>query len=149
LAYRERILAARPANSAFEPLMTLYLTDGMTPDEIVRARDSGLVYAVKYYPAGATTNSDNGVTAIDKVYPVLEMMAEVGMPLLIHGEVTDSGIDIFDREQVFIDTVLQPLVARYPTLRIVLEHITTRQAAQFVAEADDNLAATITAHHLL
>src|SRR5690606_11671670 len=135
--------------SNFEPLMTLYLTDGMSVREIEEAKASGLVHAVKYYPAGATTNSDNGVTAIDKVYPVLEAMAELGMPLLIHGEVTNPEIDIFDREQVFIDTVLQPLVNRYPTLRIVLEHITTRQAAQFVAQASDNLAATITAHHLL
>lgn len=149
LAYRERILAVRPSGTDFEPLMTLYLTDGMTAGEIEQARASGLIQAVKYYPAGATTNSDNGVTAIDKVYPVLEAMAQVGMPLLIHGEVTDPDIDIFDREQVFIDTVLQPLVARYPTLRIVLEHITTRQAVQFVEQAPTNVAATITAHHLL
>jgi len=149
LAYRERILAARPAGSDFEPLMTLYLTDGMTAAEIATAKASGLVHAVKYYPAGATTNSDNGVTAIDKVYPVLEAMAQAGMPLLIHGEVTNPDIDIFDREQVFIDTVLQPLVARYPTLRIVLEHITTRQAVQFVEQAPTNVGATITAHHLL
>ena len=149
LAYRERILAARPAGSHFEPLMTLYLTDGMTAEEIRRAQASGLVHAVKYYPAGATTNSDNGVTAIEKVYPVLEAMAEAGMPLLIHGEVTNPDIDIFDREQVFIDTVLQPLVSRYPALRIVLEHITTRQAVQFVEQAPAGVAATITAHHLL
>jgi len=149
LAYRERILAARPAGSDFEPLMTLYLTDGMTAAEIGKAKASGLVHAVKYYPAGATTNSDNGVTGIDKVYPVLEAMVEADMPLLIHGEVTDQDIDIFDREQVFIDTVLLPLVARYPTLRIVLEHITTRQAVQFVEQAPASVAATITAHHLL
>jgi len=149
LAYRERILAARPAGSDFEPLMTLYLTDGMTAAEIGKAKASGLVHAVKYYPAGATTNSDNGVTTIDKVYPVLEAMVEADMPLLIHGEVTDPDIDIFDREQVFIDTVLLPLVARYPTLRIVLEHITTRQAVQFVEQAPASVAATITAHHLL
>jgi len=149
LAYRERILAARPAGSDFEPLMTLYLTDGMTAAEIGKAKASGLVHAVKYYPAGATTNSDNGVTGIDKVYPVLEAMVEADMPLLIHGEVTDPDIDIFDREQVFIDTVLLPLVARYPTLRIVLEHITTRQAVQFVEQAPASVAATITAHHLL
>ena len=149
LAYRQRILNAVPAGMQFEPLMTLYLTDSMTAQEVTRAKDSGKVHAIKYYPAGATTNSENGVTAIEKVYPVLEAMAEAGMPLLLHGEVTDSHIDIFDREKVFIDSILAPLAARYPTLRIVLEHITTMHAADFVIDANDNIAATVTAHHLL
>jgi dihydroorotase len=149
LAYRQRILAAIPAGLQFEPLMTLYLTDGMTPQEIVKANSSGQVIAVKYYPAGATTNSENGVTGIDKVYPVLEAMAQAGMPLLIHGEVTDAGVDIFDREKVFIDTVLTPLTMRYPTLKIVLEHITTSHAVDFIKHAGTNIAATITVHHLL
>lgn len=149
LAYRDRLLNAAPAGSDFEPLMTLYLTDQLHPDEIRIARDSGFVKAVKYYPAGATTNSDSGVTAISKVYAVLETMAEIGMPLLIHGEVTDSHIDIFDREKAFIDSVLLPLTQRFPTLKIVLEHITTRDAAEFVTSAADNIAATITPQHLL
>lgn len=149
LAYRQRILAAVAAGTQFEPLMTLYLTDGMTPQEVRTAKASGHIMAVKYYPAGATTNSENGVTGIEKVYPVLEAMAEVGMPLLIHGEVTDASVDIFDREKVFIDTVLAPLSARYPTLKIVLEHITTSHAVDFVKNAGANIAATITAHHLL
>ncbi len=149
LAYRQRILAAIPAGLQFEPLMTLYLTDGMTPQEIVKAKSSGQVIAVKYYPAGATTNSENGVTGIDKVYPVLEAMAQAGMPLLIHGEVTDAGVDIFDREKVFIDTVLTPLTTRYPTLKVVLEHITTSHAVDFIKHTGANIAATITVHHLL
>jgi dihydroorotase len=149
LAYRERILAARPAGSVFEPLMVLYLTDNTTPQEIEAAQASGLVHAVKLYPAGATTNSDSGVTDIAKTYAALEKMAEVGMPLLLHGEVTHAEVDIFDREQAFIDTILSPLVQRFPTLKIVLEHITTADAAQFVAEAPANVGATITAHHLL
>lgn len=149
LAYRERILAALPAGMPFEPLMTLYLTDATKVAEIARAAASGVVKALKYYPAGATTNSENGVTSIDKVYPILEAMADVGMPLLLHGEVTDASIDIFDREKAFIDTILLPLTARYPTLRIVLEHITTSHAAQFVKEAGPQIAATVTAHHLL
>jgi len=149
LAYRDRILAALPADMQFEPLMTLYLTDVTRVDEIVKARDSGVVKALKYYPAGATTNSENGVTSIDKVYPVLEAMAETGMPLLLHGEVTDAAIDIFDREKVFIDSILAPLTLRYPTLRIVLEHITTAHAVQFVQQARPGIAATVTAHHLL
>lgn len=148
-AYRERILAALPAGSDFQPLMTLYLTDTLAADEITRASESGFVQAVKYYPAGATTNSDSGVTAIDKVYPVLERLQELDMPLLVHGETTDSSVDIFDREKVFIDTVLAPLAARYPKLKIVLEHITTREAVQFVEGGNENLAATITVHHLL
>lgn len=149
VAYRQRLLDATPTGSGFNPLMTLYLTDQLNPDEIRLARQSGVVQAVKYYPAGATTNSDSGVTAISKVYAVLETMAELGMPLLIHGEVTDNHIDIFDREKVFIDTVLLPLTERFPTLKVVLEHITTRDAAEFVKGAADNIAATVTPQHLL
>jgi dihydroorotase len=148
-AYRERILAAVPAGTQFQPLMTLYLTDTLDPQEIIRGVESGLIKAVKYYPAGATTNSENGVTDISRVYPVLEQMQALGLPLLIHGEVTAADIDIFDREQVFIDTVLQPLLQRFPTLRVVLEHITTSQAVQFIQQQSADVAATITAHHLL
>ena len=148
-AYRERILAARPAGSAFEPLMVLYLTEGTTPDDIRRAKACGYVHAVKLYPAGATTNSQSGVTDVRKVDAVLETMAEVGMPLLIHGEVTHGEVDIFEREKVFLDTILAPLVARHPTLRVVLEHITTGDAVDFVLAAPDRVGATITAHHLL
>lgn len=148
-AYRDQIIANIPAGLSFEPLMTLYLTDAMQPEEIAVAKASGFVKAVKYYPAGATTNSENGVTHIDKVSAVLEAMAEAGMPLLIHGEVTDSHIDIFDREKIFIDTILAPLVKRFPTLKIVLEHITTKHAVDFVTAAGPNIAATVTAHHLL
>jgi len=148
-AYRARILAALPAGLKFEPLMTLYLTDNTSPDEIDRAKASGFVHAVKLYPAGATTNSDAGVTAIDKVYPVLERMERVGLPLLVHGEVTHADVDVFDRERVFIDRVFAPVTARFPGLRTVFEHITTADAARFVSEAGDNIAATITAHHLL
>lgn len=148
-AYRERILATRPAGSNFEPLMVLYLTDNTSPDEIVKAKASGFVHAVKLYPAGATTNSDSGVTSVEKVRAVLEKMAEVGLPLLIHGEVTHGEVDIFDREKVFLDTILAPLVKTLPSLRIVLEHITTQDAAQFVESAPANVGATITAHHLL
>jgi dihydroorotase len=150
-AYRQRILAARPASGAgtdFEPLMTLYLTDNLPPDEIARARDAGVV-AVKYYPAGATTNSDAGVTDIRKTYPTLEAMQRAGMPLLVHGEVTDHAIDVFDREAVFIDQVMLPLRHDFPELKVVFEHITTRQAAEYVAAAGAHTAATITAHHLL
>ena len=148
-AYRERILAALPAGMAFEPLMTLYLTDNTSPDEIVAARASGFVQAVKYYPAGATTNSDSGVTDIRRVDAALEAMQEVGLPLLLHGEVTEPGIDVFDREAVFIERILAPLLQRLPRLRVVLEHITTRQAAEFVAAAPAHVGATITVHHLL
>ncbi len=148
-AYRERILAALPAGMDFEPLMTLYLTDNTSPDEIVKARDSGFVHAVKYYPAGATTNSDSGVTDIHRVEAVLEKMQEVGLPLLLHGEVTDPDVDVFDREAVFIERILAPLLQRQPELKVVLEHITTRQAAEFVTAAPANVGATITAHHLL
>jgi dihydroorotase len=149
LAYRDRVLAALPAGSKFQPLMTLYLTDNTSPAEIRKARASGAVHAVKYYPAGATTNSDSGVTDISRCYGVLEAMAEQGMPLLVHGEVTDPSVDIFDRERVFLERVLAPLVQRFPRLKIVVEHITTREAAQFVREAPPNIAATVTAHHLL
>ena len=148
LAYRQRILAAVPAGVAFEPLMTLYLTDNLPPDEIRRARQAGVV-ACKLYPAGATTNSDAGVTDMRKIYPVLEAMQREGVLLLVHGEVTSSDIDLFDREAVFIEQQLKPLRRDFPGLRIVMEHITTKEAAQYVAEADPLLAATITAHHLL
>jgi dihydroorotase len=151
-AYRERILAALPAGVAFEPLMTLYLTDNTPPDEIRRARESGFVHGVKLYPAGATTNSDAGVTDLGKCAKTLEAMQEVGMPLLIHGEVTDGSIDLFDREKVFIDRVMIPLRRDFPALKVVFEHITTKDAAEYVR--DDSapaglLGATITAHHLL
>lgn len=148
-AYRRRILAALPSGLSFEPLMTLYLTDRTSPEEIRRAVDSAAVKAVKFYPAGATTNSDAGVTSIEKTYPALAEMERLGLPLLVHGEVTDPAVDIFDREAVFIETVLAPLANRFQGLRVVMEHITTRDAAQFVAEARQGIAATITAHHLL
>ena len=148
-AYRERILAALPAGAKFDPLMTLYLTDNTTAQEIRHARESGIIHAVKLYPAGATTNSDAGVTDIRKAYPALEEMQRCGMPLLVHGEVTDQAVDIFDREAVFIERVLIPLLRDLPQLRVVFEHITTRDAVQFVTDAPDNIAATITAHHLL
>ena len=138
--YRQRILAALPVGSTFEPLMTLYLTDNTLPEEIERAKASGIVHALKLYPAGATTNSDAGVTDLRKCAATLEAMQRLGMPLLVHGEVTDPAIDIFDREAVFIETVLQPLRRDFPALKIVLEHITTKDAAQYVASADDNLA---------
>jgi dihydroorotase len=147
-AYRSRIVAALPAGSTFEPLMTLYLTDATAPDEIARARDAGVV-ACKFYPAGATTNSDNGVTDLRKVYATLEAMQRHGMPLLVHGEVTDPAVDLFDREAVFIDTSLIPLRRDFPALKIVVEHITTAEAAQYVAGCGSETAATITAHHLL
>lgn len=149
LAYRQRILDALPAGSAFEPLMVLYLTDTTPPEEIERAAQSGIVKAVKLYPAGATTNSDSGVTDLTLCDATIAMMVKVGMPLLVHGEVTDAEIDIFDREAVFIENVMKPLLERHPTLKVVFEHITTQQAAEFVAQAPDTIAATITAHHLL
>lgn len=149
LAYRQRILAALPADMTFEPLMTLYLTDNTTPTEIREAKMSGFIHGVKYYPAGATTHSDAGVTAVSRCYAALAVMEEVGLPLLIHGEVTNPKVDIFDREQVFIDNVLVPLIARFPRLKVVLEHITTRQAVDFVKSAPAHVGATITAHHLL
>ncbi|MDR3397132.1 MAG: dihydroorotase [Pandoraea sp.] len=148
-AYRERILAARPAGNTFEPLMTLYLTDNTPGDEIRRAKASGFVHGVKLYPAGATTNSDAGVTDLAKCRGALEAMQEVGMPLLVHGEVTSSDIDIFDREKVFIDKVMSPLRRDFPGLKVVFEHITTKDAAEYVAQAEGPIAATITAHHLL
>ena len=148
-SYRDRILAAVPKGVSFEPLMTLYLTDNTPPDEILKAKQSGFVHALKLYPAGATTNSDAGVTDIRKCDATLEKMAEQGLPLLVHGEVTASHIDIFDREKIFIDKVLQPLTARLPELKIVLEHITTQEAVDFVLAAGSNIAATITPHHLL
>lgn len=149
LAYRGRILAAIPAGLDFQPLMTLYLTDTLAVDEIVRAKTSGHIYACKLYPAGATTNSAAGVTAIEKIYPVLEAMQEHSIPLLVHGEVTAPDIDIFDREAVFIEQILMPLVERFPNIKIVLEHITTEDAADYVRSAPARVAATITAHHLL
>ena len=148
-AYRKRILAAVPPGIAFDPLMTLYLTDQTTPDEIQRAAESGFIKAVKLYPAGATTHSDSGVTNLDRCDAALSEMERREMPLLVHGEVTDPSIDIFDRECVFIESVLQPILMRYPGLRVIFEHITTKDAADFVVSASDNLAATITAHHLL
>lgn len=148
-AYRERILGALPAGMSFEPLMTLYLTDNTPASEIAKAAASGFVKAVKLYPAGATTNSDAGLTAIEKAYDALAEMENSGLPLLVHGEVTDPKIDLFDREKVFIDTVLLPLTQRFPKLKVVMEHITTRDAAEFVASAASTVGATITAHHLL
>jgi dihydroorotase len=149
LQYRDRIRAALPAGKAFEPLMTLYLTDNTQPAEIEKAKLSGAVHGVKYYPAGATTNSDSGVTDLEKCRGALDAMAACGMPLLMHGEVTDTAVDVFDRERVFLERVLTPLVQRHAKLRMVLEHITTREAARFVASAPPRVAATITAHHLL
>lgn len=148
-AYRQRILAARPAGSRFEPLMVLYLTDLTSADDVRAAKAAGFVHAAKLYPAGATTNSDSGVTRIDKIFPALEAMAEVGLPLLVHGEVTRSEIDVFDREKYFIDEQLGPVVERFPTLKVVFEHITTGDAVAFVKAASANVGATITAHHLL
>ena len=149
VAYRERILAGLPADMTFEPLMTLYLTEGTDPADVERAAASGLVKAVKLYPAGATTNSHSGVRDLSKVMPVLETMARIGLPLCTHGEVTAAEVDIFDREAVFIDTVLDPLRRRLPELRVVMEHITTEEGVAYAAEGGDNLAATITAHHLI
>jgi len=148
-AYRERILAALPPDSRFEPLMTLYLTDNTTPEEIALAQTSGVVRAVKYYPAGATTNADSGVTRIEHCFGALEAMEKAGLPLLLHGEVTDREVDVFDREQVFLDTVLPQITRQFAGLRLVLEHITTREAVDYVSAAPASVAATITAHHLL
>jgi len=149
LAYRERILQALPTGMAFEPLMTLYLTDNTSADEIAKAKASGLIHGVKLYPAGATTNSDSGVTSLDKCAGALAEMEKLGLPLLVHAEVTDSDIDVFDRELVFIERHMIPLLKKYPALKVVFEHITTKDAADFVALAPANVAATITAHHLL
>jgi dihydroorotase len=148
-AYRDRILALLPTGARFEPLMTLYLTDFTPPEEIARAKQSGFVHAVKYYPAGATTHSENGVTDLKRVYPVLAALEKHDLPLLLHGEVTDSDVDVFDRESVFIERHLLPLAREFPRLRMVLEHVTTRGAVEFVEAAGPNVAATITAHHLL
>ena len=148
-AYRDRILAALPAGMRFEPLMTLYLTDDTRPEEIVRARQSGLVRAVKYYPAGATTNSQSGVTDLARCDAVFEAMQEHGLPLLVHGEVTDPAVDVFDREAVFIERHLQRIVDRFPGLKVVLEHATTRDGVDFVSAAREGVAATLTVHHLL
>ncbi len=148
LAYRSRIVAALPPGSGFEPLMTLYLTDRLPPDEIRRAKDAGIV-ACKLYPAGATTNSDAGVTDISNTYPTLEAMQREGLLLLVHGEVTDPAVDVFDREAVFIERVMHPLRRDFPALKVVFEHITTREAAHYVAQAGPHTAATVTAHHLL
>jgi dihydroorotase len=148
-AYRQRILAALPEGSGFLPLMTLYLTDNTPPEEIVRAKESGFVHGVKLYPAGATTNSDSGVTDIAKCRHTLAEMEKQGLPLLVHGEVTDGEVDVFDREKVFIDRVLLPVVRDFPGLKVVLEHITTRDGVDFVKESSGLVGATITAHHLL
>jgi dihydroorotase len=149
LHYRDRILAALPEGSAFEPLMTLYLTDDTPAEEISRAKLSGRVHGVKLYPAGATTHSDAGVTRISRCFRALERMEETGLPLLVHGEVTDPHVDVFDREKAFLEEVLGPLVARFPGLKVILEHITTRDAVHYVEVTGPNVAATITAHHLL
>ncbi|MEP6678267.1 MAG: dihydroorotase [Betaproteobacteria bacterium] len=147
-AYRARILAARPAGSDFEPLMTLYLTDSTSAGEIARAKASGIVHAVKYYPAGATTNADSGVTALERAYPAIAEMERLGVVLSLHGEVTDSDVDVFDRERVFVERHLAKLVRDFPALRIVVEHATTREAVDFVREAAPNVAATLTPQHL-
>src|SRR5690242_13425072 len=148
-AYRGHILSALPQDVRFEPLMTLYLTNNTPPAEIVEAKTSGIVHGVKYYPAGATTNSAAGVTDIAECYGTLEAMEEIGLPLLVHGEVTDPAVDVFDKEKVFIDRVLIPVSQRFPRLKIVFEHVTTREAVEFITGAPSHIAATITAHHLL
>jgi dihydroorotase len=149
LHYRERILAALPEGAAFEPLMTLYLTDDTPPEEVARAKLSGRVFGVKLYPAGATTHSDEGVTRISRCFHTLEKMEQMGLPLLVHGESTDPAVDVFDREKAFLEEVLGPLLERFPQLKVVLEHITTRDAVQYVEVTGPNVAATVTAHHLL
>lgn len=148
-AYRDRIMAALPDGADFTPLMTLYLTEDTDPEDVAAARASGLITAVKLYPAGATTNSASGVANFDNVAQVLEKMAEIGLPLCTHGEVTDPSVDIFDREAVFIDRVLDPIRRTHPDLRVVMEHITTSDAVDYVKSSDTNLAATITTHHLV
>ncbi|MEF9995425.1 MAG: dihydroorotase, partial [Burkholderiaceae bacterium] len=149
IEYRDRILAALPAGLSFEPLMTLYMTDNTSADEIRRAHASGVVKAVKVYPAGATTNSDSGVTSLAKCAKAIEALQDVGMPMLMHGEITRFGVDVFDREKFFVEEVIAPARKDFPALKIVFEHITTKEAAQFVAEAEGPIGATITAHHLL
>ena len=148
-AYRERIAAALPANSRFAPLMTLYLTDATAAEEIARARASGFIIGVKYYPAGATTNSESGVTDPERAWAALSAMEKHGLPLLVHGEVTDPDVDVFDRERIFVERILARIVRDFPGLKVVVEHITTREAAEFVAAAPPNVAATITPQHLL
>ena len=149
LRYRKEIVCSLPKGASFNPLMTLYLTDKTTKQNIIEAGNNEHVYAVKLYPAGATTNSESGVTSVMGVYPVIEQMQKEGVPLLVHGEVTHADIDVFDREKVFIETVLAPLLKNFPELKVVLEHITTKEAVDFVFGSSDNVAATITAHHLL
>ena len=149
VAYRDRILGALPEGSTFEPLMTLYLTENTDPDDVAAAHASGLIKAVKLYPAGATTNSASGVSHFESVRPTLERMAEIGLPICVHGEVTDPAIDIFDREAVFIDLVLDPMRRATPGLRVVMEHITTSDAVEYARSQDDTLGATITTHHLV
>ncbi len=148
-AYRQRITASIPKGSSFKPLMTLYLTQDTDPDDVAAAFSAGLITAVKLYPAGATTNSDSGVRDVSKVTAVLERMAEIGLPLCVHGEVTDADVDIFDREAVFIDKVLDPLRQRTPGLRVIMEHVTTEDGVKYVQSAAKDLAATITTHHLM
>ena len=149
LRYRKEIVCSLPKGTSFNPLMTLYLTDKTTKQNIIEAGNNEHVYAVKLYPAGATTNSESGVTSVLGVYPAIEQMQKEGVPLLVHGEVTHADIDVFDREKVFIETVLAPLLKNFPELKVVLEHITTKEAVDFVSGSSDNVAATITAHHLL
>ena len=148
-AYRERIMAALPEGSTFRPLMTCYLTEDTDPDDLARAHADGIITAVKLYPAGATTNSASGVSDFDKVRPILERMADIGLPMCVHGEVTDPDIDIFDREAVFIDRVLKPIRKKVPDLKIIMEHVTTENAVDYVRDSRSNLAATITTHHLI
>jgi len=148
-AYRDRIMAALPEDTAFRPLMTCYLTEDTDPEDLARAHADGIITAVKLYPAGATTNSASGVQDFDKVRPVLERMAEIGLPLCVHGEVTDTDVDIFDREAVFIDRILKPIRKKVPDLRIIMEHVTTENAVDYVRDSRSNLAATITTHHLI
>ena len=149
LGYRERILTCLPDESTFQPLMTLYLTEQTKVEEIIKAKESNCIFAIKYYPAGVTTNAESGVTKLEKVYPILEMMLDQDIPLLVHGEVIDDDVDMFDREQVFIDRILSPLVERFKNLRVVFEHITTKEAVEFVKSGPETLAATITPQHLL
>ncbi|MBB4063880.1 dihydroorotase [Gellertiella hungarica] len=148
-AYRSRIMAALPEGHRFQPLMTLYLTEHTAPDDVARGKESGLITAVKLYPAGATTNSHGGVRDMNKAMPVLERMAEIGLPLCVHGEVTDPAVDIFDREAVFIETVLDPLRKRLPELKVTMEHVTTKDGIDYIRSAGKNLAGSITTHHLI
>lgn len=149
LTYKERIEAHIPANYVFQPLMTLYLSEQLSPDEVHRAHQESCIQAIKFYPKGATTNSESGVSELESVYPALQTMSDLGLPLLIHGEVTDRQIDVFDREKIFIERTLKPLMIKFPNLKIVLEHITTKDAVEFVTAQSENIAATITPHHLM